>query len=97
MHIAMAVPGMPFNGETIPNGQSLGGSESAGYYMARELVKRGHKVIVFTNSEKGGTWDGVTYEYFGMHFQAPITASSMSGGCTIWRCTANRSRYRHSS
>ena len=65
MHIAMAVPGMPFNGETIPNGQSLGGSESAGYYMARELVKRGHKVIVFTNSEKGGTWDGVTYEYLG--------------------------------
>jgi len=65
MHIAMAIPGMPFNGETIPNGQSLGGSESAGYYMARELVKRGHKVIVFTNSEKTGTWDGVTYEFLG--------------------------------
>jgi len=65
MHIAMAVPGMPFNGATIPDGESLGGSESAGYYMARELVKRGHRVIVFTNSEKSGTWDGVTYEFLG--------------------------------
>ncbi len=38
MHIAMNVPGMPFNGDTIPSGKSLGGSESAGYYMAKALV-----------------------------------------------------------
>jgi len=65
MHIAMAIPGMPFDGETIPNGKSLGGSESAAYYMARELVKRGHNLVVFTNSEKTGKWDGVTYEFLG--------------------------------
>ena len=65
MHIAMAVPGMPFNGSTIPDGKSLGGSESAGYYMARELTKRGHSVVVFTNSEQKGNWDGVVYEFLG--------------------------------
>ncbi len=65
MHIAMAVPGMPFNGSTITDGKSLGGSESAGYYMARELTKRGHSVVVFTNSEKKGNWDGVVYEFLG--------------------------------
>jgi len=65
MHIAMAIPGMPFNGATISESKSLGGSESAGYYMAKELVKRGHNVIVFTNSEQAGKWDGVTYEFLG--------------------------------
>jgi hypothetical protein len=51
--------GLPFNGETIPSGKSLGGSESAAYFMAKELVKLGHKVVVFTNMPKPGKWDGV--------------------------------------
>lgn len=65
MFIAINVPGMPFNGATISSGKSLGGSESAGYYMAKALAARGHKVIVFTNSTETGTWDGVTYEHLG--------------------------------
>lgn len=65
--------GMPFNGETIPSGQSLGGSESAAYFMAKELVKLGHKVVVFTNLPKPGNWDGVIYDHAGtMSEQAPL-------------------------
>ena len=37
---------------------SLGGSESAGLYMSRELVRRGHQVTAFTNGQPG-KWDGV--------------------------------------
>ena len=65
MHIAMNVPGMPFNGDTIPSGKSLGGSESAGYYMAKALVARGHRVTVFSNSQEVGKWDGVDYDFLG--------------------------------
>jgi glycosyltransferase involved in cell wall biosynthesis/2-polyprenyl-3-methyl-5-hydroxy-6-metoxy-1,4-benzoquinol methylase len=56
--------GMPFNGETVAT-KSLGGSESAGYYQARELARRGHRVTVFTSSPDEGIWDGVTYCYAG--------------------------------
>ena len=73
MFIAIHTAGMPFNGATIPSGQSLGGSESASYYMARELVKLGHHVTVFTNHQHknadgavvGQWWDGVLYEWLG--------------------------------
>jgi len=65
MHIAIHASGMPFNGATIPNGKSLGGSESAAYYMAKELANLGHNVVVFTRSKEKGRWDGVLYEYHG--------------------------------
>ncbi|HOO47233.1 MAG TPA: methyltransferase domain-containing protein, partial [Deltaproteobacteria bacterium] len=73
MFIAIHTAGMPFNGATIPTGQSLGGSESASYYMAKELVKLGHHVTVFTNHQHknadgavvGQWWDGVLYEWLG--------------------------------
>ena len=56
--------GMPFNGDTIKT-QSLGGSESAAYYQARELAARGHSVVMFTTSQEGGDFDGVKYEFVG--------------------------------
>ena len=46
LDIILAVPGLPFDGETFDK-QSLGGSESAGYYMGRALAARGHRVTVF--------------------------------------------------
>lgn len=55
--------GMPFNGETIKH-QSLGGSESAAYYVAKELAKT-DDVIVFTNHPEEGAWDGVRYLFAG--------------------------------
>jgi glycosyltransferase involved in cell wall biosynthesis/2-polyprenyl-3-methyl-5-hydroxy-6-metoxy-1,4-benzoquinol methylase len=56
--------GMPFNGATIES-KSLGGSESAAYYLAREIARRGHRVTVFTSSIEEGIWDGVTYCHAG--------------------------------
>ena len=65
MFMVIYAGGMPFNGETIPSGLSLGGSESAAYYMAREMAALGHKVTVFSSSENTGSWDGVRYEFHG--------------------------------
>ena len=61
----MNICGMPFNGDTIPSGKSLGGSESAGYYIAKELVALGHHVDVFTQERNGGLFDGVHYHWIG--------------------------------
>lgn len=64
MDIVIHAVGMPFNGETVQT-KSLGGSESAAYYQARELARRGHHVTVFTSSQEQGEWDGVTYLWAG--------------------------------
>lgn len=60
MRIVFLCLGMPFNGETIQT-KSLGGSETAAYYQCKELAKRGHEVVLFTNTQEEGQWDGVTY------------------------------------
>jgi 2-polyprenyl-3-methyl-5-hydroxy-6-metoxy-1,4-benzoquinol methylase/glycosyltransferase involved in cell wall biosynthesis len=52
--------GLPFDGSPIEN-QSIGGSESALYYMARELARRGHSTQVFCNCPNPGVYDGVEY------------------------------------
>lgn len=64
MYIVLHCGGLPFNGDTIKT-KSLGGSESAAYYMARALKDVGHHVILFTNSQETGTFDGVKYEWAG--------------------------------
>jgi len=65
MRIIFHVGGMPFNGSTISDGKSLGGSESAGYYMAREMARLGHEVVIFTSSPDTGFSDGVFFEWMG--------------------------------
>lgn len=69
MDIIIHSMGMPFNGETI-NTKSLGGSESAAFYQAKELAARGHRVHVFTTAREPGVWDGVTYVPLGNVSQA---------------------------
>ena len=59
--IALLVPGMPFDGGTLET-KSLGGSETAGLCLARELARLGHKVWVFCNCENPGVYDGVVYQ-----------------------------------
>jgi glycosyltransferase involved in cell wall biosynthesis/SAM-dependent methyltransferase len=58
--IVMLVPGMAFDGSTDKE-KSLGGSETAGLCMARELSKMGHRVMVFSNTDEISTHDGVVY------------------------------------
>jgi len=64
MHIVLRTGGMPFNGDTL-RVASLGGSETAALYLARELAAQGHEVVHFTNSEEEGIFDGVRYSYAG--------------------------------
>src|SRR5690242_10076500 len=72
LHFILYIPGMPFHGGTLEQGRSLGGSESAGYYVARELAARGHGVTVYSaiGTAEEGAWDGVTYRAIGEHTQA---------------------------
>lgn len=60
LDIVMCVPGMKFNGDTLDKA-SLGGSETAGLMMAKELAKRGHNVNMFSNCDKPGVYDKVNY------------------------------------
>lgn len=66
LDIVIHAMGMPFNGETILH-KSLGGSESAAYYLARELAHRGHRVKCFTSCRepKEMEADGVSYIWHG--------------------------------
>jgi 2-polyprenyl-3-methyl-5-hydroxy-6-metoxy-1,4-benzoquinol methylase/glycosyltransferase involved in cell wall biosynthesis len=63
MNIIILCLGMPFNGHTITE-KSLGGSESAAYYVAKGLAQK-HQVTMFTNHPDEGDWDGVRYLYAG--------------------------------
>jgi glycosyltransferase involved in cell wall biosynthesis/SAM-dependent methyltransferase len=68
----MYASGIPFNGDTIKE-RSLGGSESAAYYVAKELAERGHRVVMFTEHETEGLFDGVHYLHNGPKTQqAPL-------------------------
>jgi glycosyltransferase involved in cell wall biosynthesis/SAM-dependent methyltransferase len=64
LDISIAVPGLPFDGNSATT-KGLGGSETAGYYMARELAKLGHHVRLFSNCDSNGcqpgVYDRVTY------------------------------------
>ena len=69
MFITIHCGGMPFDGDTI-NEHSLGGSESAAYYMAKELAALGHKVSLFTRTDKQAIFDGVRYVPIGQQTEA---------------------------
>lgn len=64
MLITIHCGGLPFNGDTIKT-KSLGGSETAAYYVAKELAARGHRVTLFTNSQEEGEFDKVKYIWAG--------------------------------
>lgn len=51
MDIVIHSMGMPFN-HSIMQERAMGGSETAAYYKARELARRGHRVFVFTSIGK---------------------------------------------
>ena len=63
-NIVLHCGGMPFNGDTIATA-SLGGSETAAYYVAKELAAQGHRVTLFTNHQSDSSKDGVNYCFAG--------------------------------
>ena len=60
MDIVINCLGMPFDGDTIKN-RSLGGSETAAYYVAKGLAEQGHNVTLFTRTDEQKTFDNVKY------------------------------------
>lgn len=73
MKILIYVPGLSFNGSWLEKGLSLGGSESAGLFMAEALADLGHAVTVFTTCREELTCNGVSYRYAGAKFEdAPL-------------------------
>src|SRR4030066_466061 len=68
LDITFAIPGLPFNGNTFDK-QSLGGSETAAYYMGRALAKLGHRVTMFCNTPERVHCADVDYLPIGMFRQ----------------------------
>lgn len=60
LDIALVVPGLSFDGDTLKE-KGLGGSETAAIYMARELYNIGHRVTVFSGVPEYKVCDGVMY------------------------------------
>lgn len=60
MEYVIYSPGLKWNGDTVKT-EALGGSESAAYYLARELAARGHRVKVFTQHPGMCVADDVQY------------------------------------
>jgi glycosyltransferase involved in cell wall biosynthesis/2-polyprenyl-3-methyl-5-hydroxy-6-metoxy-1,4-benzoquinol methylase len=61
LDISILIPGLPCDGEALEE-KSLGGSESAGIYMAKALAREGARVMVFCNTSQTSTdGEGVRY------------------------------------
>lgn len=60
LDIAFFCQGMSFDGRPIAD-KSLGGSESAAWFMSRELARLGNRVTLYCVCDKPGTYDNVEY------------------------------------
>jgi glycosyltransferase involved in cell wall biosynthesis len=80
LDLVIYTEGLPFDGGT-PFERSLGGSESAVVFAARELAQRGHRVRVFCRCESPGEYEGVAY-----HDLTDFPAFLGSGSCDVFIC-----------
>lgn len=80
MDIVIYTEGLPFDGRT-PFEQSLGGSESAVAFMARELARRGHRVRVFCRCPRPGEYEGASYRDL-----SDFAEFAAEGGCDVFVC-----------
>lgn len=83
--IWFAVPGMPVNGQVMEHA-SLGGSESAGAYLAAALAARGHDVTVFANIQQPDLWRGVKFEPLGQPSQQAPIGQNFLARCQVEPC-----------
>lgn len=60
LDIAIYLPGLPVNHKTLAE-KSLGGSETAGLCMARELARLGHHITLCCNTDQPGQHAGITW------------------------------------
>jgi hypothetical protein len=74
LRIAFYTEGLPFDGSPLERQPALGGGEGALWFMAHELVSRGHDVDVFCRCPNPGTYDGVSYrDVFELRKMGPST------------------------
>lgn len=83
LSIHMVVPGMAFTHETATT-QALGGSETAAYYLAKELGARGHNVSVYTTADVHTVAGNVAY------YPLRSTWASIAHGTAFDVCIAQR-------
>lgn len=82
-NLVFCVPGMPFEGNTLET-QSLGGSETAGLSMAKEMAKRGHMVRMFCGTTGiSKCADGV--EYLPLSYFNSFAGSTPHDVCIVQR------------
>jgi glycosyltransferase involved in cell wall biosynthesis len=80
LHIVIYTEGLPFDGDA-PFQRSLGGSESAVVFMARELARRGHTVRVFCRCQRPGEYEAVSY-----HDLADFPEFVEASECDVFIC-----------
>lgn len=61
LDIVIGCLGLPMNGETIPSGQPLGGSETCAIQQAEALARQGHRPVIFCNTDRQSETNGVVY------------------------------------
>jgi len=54
------IGGEPFHGHTLEK-QGIGGAETAFITLTRQLAQMGYRIIVFTDCDKPGIYDGIHY------------------------------------
>lgn len=81
--IVMLVPGMSFNGNTVKEA-SLGGSESAAFYMAQALARKGQHVTVFSTIDTPST-DEAGVRYLPMPLFSQYTKTTGHDICIVQR------------
>ncbi len=59
--IGFYTAGLPFEGDSLEKGASLGGSETAFIQLTRALARQGHQILAFTNCQRPGRYHGVEY------------------------------------
>jgi len=80
LELVIYTEGLPFDG-AAPFERSLGGSESAVVFMARELARLGHSVQVFCHCERPGEYEGVGYRDL-----ADFPEFVEAGECDVFIC-----------
>lgn len=83
LSLVFCIPGMPFDGDSLQN-QSLGGSETAGLSMAKEMAKKGHMVKMFCNTSKLSR-DKEGVEYYPLQFFKTFASTTPHDVCIVQR------------
>ena len=61
LDITIFCSGLPMAADTIESGKALGGSETCAAQIAQTFARKGHRPIMFCNTESPHGKDGVTY------------------------------------